>query len=481
MTSSAAHQETPAGLLPETARALLHRLATGQVDGRAPSMVAAVVRAHGPVWTAGRGEVDGALPQASTGYRIGSISKTFTAVQVLRLAEERLLKLTDPIERHLPGCGVEASVAQLLAHNAGLPAEPRGPWWERTPGTLRPELSDVLGADADRWPAGHWHRYSNPGYALLGKLIERLRGRPWGQALRADVLDPLGMAESGVGPGGRPAAGWAVHPWADVLLPEPTEEYGHLAPAGQLWSTVADLSRFAVFLLDGDPQVLTTGSLAVMRTAASPPESADPDYGYGLGMQLLRHEGLTLSGHTGSVPGFLAALWTCPDQDVAAVVLANVTAGPQIGDIAADLVKIVADREPAIPPQWRPAAGIDLTLLDVTGPWYWGARPVAIRLLGDGTLQLTPIGKAGRGTRFRATAAADIWTGFDGFYAGETLRVIRDPAGAVDHLDLGTLVLTRGPYDPASAVPGGVDPAGWRAGSGQPATDADQSVSGSAG
>ncbi|WJK40095.1 hypothetical protein O7608_27340 [Solwaraspora sp. WMMA2056] len=145
--------------------------------------------------------------------------------------------------------------------------------------------------------------------------------------------------------------------------------------------------------------------------------------------------------------------------------LANVTSGPQVDDIAADLVKIVADREPAIPPPWRPAAGVDLTLLDLTGPWYWGPRPVAIRLLGDGTLQLTPIGKAGRGTRFRSNGD-DTWAGIDGFYAGETLRVVRDATGAVDHLDLGTLILTRGPYEPASAVPGGVDPAGWRTGSG---------------
>lgn len=453
-----------ADLLPATRRALLHRLATGQTDGRAPSMVAAVVRRTGPVWTAARGAVDGAPPHASTGYRIGSLSKTFTAVQVLRLRDEGLLGLTDPIAQHLPGCGVEATVAQLLAHTAGLPAEPAGPWWERTPGALRPDLSDVLGPEQDRWPAGHWHRYSNPGYALLGQLIERLRGRPWGHALRSDVLGPLGMTDTGIAPPRRAAAGWAVHPWADVLLPEPTEDYGLVAPAGQLWSTVADLSRFATFLLNGNPQVLSTEALTMMRAAASPPETADPDYGYGLGMQLLRHEGLALAGHTGSVPGFITALWTCPDCDVAAIVLANVTSGPQVDDLAADLVKIVADCEPAIPPPWRPAADVDLTLLDLTGPWYWGPRPVAIRLLGAGTLQLTPIGKAGRGTRFRASGD-DTWFGFDGFYAGETLRVVRDATGAVAHLDLGTLVLTRGPYEPASAVPGGVDPTGWRIGS----------------
>ena len=158
-----------------------------------------------------------------------------------------------------------------------------------------------------------------------------------------------------------------------------------------------------------------------------------------------------------------------------------VLSGPGFADeIAADLVKIVADREPVIPPPWRPATDVDLALVDLTGPWYWGARPVALRLLGDGTLQLTPIGVANRGTQFRRTAD-DRWLGFKGFYADETLRVCRDAAGAVSHLDLGTLVLTRGPYQPATAVPGGVDPAGWRAGSGQPTTGTGRSVNGSAG
>ncbi|WJK34938.1 serine hydrolase domain-containing protein [Solwaraspora sp. WMMA2065] len=471
---------TVAGLLPTTRRALLHRLAVGQVDGRAPSMVAAVVRADGLVRAAGRGEVDHGTPDAATSYRIGSISKTFTAVQVLLLREAGRLELTDPIQRHLPGCGVAATVEQLLAHTGGLPAEPPGPWWERTPGELRPELSDVLGPASDRRPAGHRYRYSNPGYALLGALIERLSGHRCGDHLRQALLDPLGMSATGAEPSGRHATGWAVHPWADVLLPEPTPQYGHLAPAGQLWSTAADLGRLAAVLLGADTRLLSADSLARMRTPASPPESADPDCGYGLGLQLLRHEGLELAGHTGSVPGFLAALWTCPDQDVAAVVLANVTTGPQIDEIAADLVKIVADREPVIPPPWRPATDVDLALVDLTGPWYWGARPVALRLLGDGTLQLTPIGVANRGTQFRRTAD-DRWLGFKGFYADETLRVCRDAAGAVSHLDLGTLVLTRGPYQPATAVPGGVDPAGWRAGSGQPTTGTGRSVNGSAG
>src|SRR3954453_13016141 len=101
-------------LLPETRRALLHRLATGQVQGRAPSVVAAVVRDGDPLWMDGWGSVDGAPPDGDTQYRIGSITKTFVAILVLRLRDEGLLALTDPLEKHLPGTPAGAATIGAL-------------------------------------------------------------------------------------------------------------------------------------------------------------------------------------------------------------------------------------------------------------------------------------------------------------------------------------------------------------------------------
>jgi len=92
-------------LLPDTRRALRHRLITGQVQGRAPSVVAAVVRDGSPVWLDGCGDVDGYVPDGDVQYRIGSITKTFVAVLVLRLRDEGRLALTDPLDAHLPGTG----------------------------------------------------------------------------------------------------------------------------------------------------------------------------------------------------------------------------------------------------------------------------------------------------------------------------------------------------------------------------------------
>ncbi|MCW2873005.1 serine hydrolase domain-containing protein, partial [Actinacidiphila oryziradicis] len=90
-------------LLPETRRALLHRIAVAQSESRAPSLVAAVVRDGRTVWTGARSCVPGHEPDGDTQYRIGSITKTFAAVLVLRLRDEGLLDLTDPLGKHLDG------------------------------------------------------------------------------------------------------------------------------------------------------------------------------------------------------------------------------------------------------------------------------------------------------------------------------------------------------------------------------------------
>lgn len=449
-------------LLPTTRRALLHRLARGQAEGRTPSMVGAVVRDGATVWTSGRSMMEGHGPDGDTQYRIGSLTKTFVAVLVMRLRDEGRLDLADPLGRHLPGTGLDhLTIAQLLSHTSGLAAETPGPWWERTPGDLRPELADLLGKAPVKHPAGRLHHYSNPGFALLGGLVERLRGQSWGEALRAEVLEPLGMTRTTLLPQEPHAGGWAVHPWADVMQPEPLQDTGRMAPAGQLWSTADDLCRWAAFLAGGDERVLSAATVAEMRTPAAAPAGEDWDPGYGLGLQLLRRDGRVLAGHTGSMPGFLAALWVSVEDGVGALVLTNATSGPQASTIAADLLAIVADNEPRFPTPWRPGSAPDPALLALTGPWYWGTTPVVLRLREDRDVELAPLNGQGRGARFRAEPDG-TWTGLDDYYAGETLRVVRDGDGEVRHLDLGSFVFTREPYEEAADVPGGVDPEGWR-------------------
>src|SRR3954471_3669272 len=126
-------------VLPSTARALLARTARVQRDGRAPGLVAGVVRDGGLAWSAGRGEV--AEPHTDVQYRLGSISKTVTAVLVMRLRDEGRLSLDEPLERHPPGTPLgDRTEGQLHSHLAGASAESPGGWWERVPGG---SLSDL--------------------------------------------------------------------------------------------------------------------------------------------------------------------------------------------------------------------------------------------------------------------------------------------------------------------------------------------------
>jgi len=451
---------SPNALLPATERALLHRIAVEQSERRAPSLVSTVVRDGEVVWFGGRGRVGGAAPTADTQYRIGSITKTFVAVQVMRLRDEGRLALSDELDRHVPGSPIgDRTVAQLLAHTSGLTAEPPGAWWERTPGVAWPELSERIGPEPRQRREG-WHfHYSNLGFGALGELVSRLRGVSWAEALHTEILDPLGMARTTTMPEKPHADGWAVHPWADVLLPEPAHDAVALAPAGQLWSTTTDLARWCSFLGGDTGGVLDPDTLAEMR-APSTTHDSDWEAGYGLGIQLRHDRGRILAGHGGSMPGFLASVWTDPEGRTGVALLANTTAGLS-AELGVDMLRILAEHEPRIPDEWTPLPDVDPRLLELAGPWYWGPTPYALRLLPDRWLDLGPIERTGRASRFRPEGE-DTWTGLDGYYAGEPLWVVRRPDGTVSHLDLGTFIFTRAPYEDSGVVPGDVDPDGWR-------------------
>ncbi|GIG61288.1 serine hydrolase [Longispora fulva] len=435
---------TPETVLPGTARALLARLATAQSEGRLPSLAAAVVRDGATVWTGARGLVDGAAPTEGTQYRIGSITKTFVAVLVMRSRDEGRLDLNDPLERHVPGTAVgHVTIGQLLSHTAGLRAEPDGDWWERAPGVDVAALLAMLGPERAAFRPGRRFHYSNLGYALLGHLVGRLGGVGWHEAVTAEILDPLGMTGTSYLPRPGHARGWAVHPWADVLLPEPAHDSGALAPAGQLWSTVPDLARWAAFFAGDTGGVLSADTLAEMCEPAGVDDGPEWRIGHGLGPQLARREGRQLAGHTGSMPGFVATVWADRAAATGVVLAANATNGALTG-LDSDLRAILAEHEPALP-TWSPDPAVPPELLALTGTWYWGPTPHTLRLAAGGTFELAPVGVAGRGTRLRPDGAGG-WTGLEGYFAGETLTVLRASDGTPDQLDLGTFRFTREPY-----------------------------------
>jgi CubicO group peptidase (beta-lactamase class C family) len=451
---------------PQTARHLTHVLATAQREQRLPSVAAGVVRGGRLVWADAigtvDGRVDGVAADTDTQYRMGSITKTFVAVAVMRLRDAGRLDLNDRLDEHVPGSRLGAvTIAQLLSHGGGVQAETNGPWWERTPGG---SWEALVGSPVDqRFRAGRRFHYTNVGYAALGELVARAHGVDWFDVLRRDLLEPLGMRRTTTRPTGKAAAGLAVHPFADVLLREPEHDAGAMAPAGQLWTTVEDLARWAAFVGGDTGDLLSADTLAEMfepHTVVDLPGL--PWTGaHGLGWQLWNVDGVRFAGHGGSMPGFLAGLRVAIDAGGAGaggdgVVTFTNSTSALLGPTTVQLLDDFREREPRLPEPWH--ADGDAALLDLTGLWHWGAGVVTGRIEGR-HLVLGEPGQA-RGSRFEPVGP-DEWVGLDGYYTGEPLRVIRRPDGTVSHLDLASFRFTRTPYDPEADIPGGVDEPGW--------------------
>jgi CubicO group peptidase (beta-lactamase class C family) len=441
-------------VLPGTAHRLLARVAEAQANARLPSLAAGIVRDGALAWSGSRGRVNGAPPTPDTQYRIGSISKTFTALLVMRLRDEGALKLTDPFADHVPGTPFgDRTVGQLLSQGAGVQAETNGGWWERTPVGTWDEV--VAGLDEHVVPhaPGRRFHYSNLGYGALGELIARKRGRPWFEALETELLQPLELRRTTYRPQAPHATGYAVHPWAQLLLEEPEHDAGALAAAGQLWSTLEDLARLAAFLLGDTGDVLSADTLEEMKAPALAVDERGRIGGsYALGLQVLEPGGRRLVGHSGAMPGFVAGVFVDGEARLGAVWAANITYGGD-PELTTALLDIVREAEPHIRDEWEPAPLPGHVDLDLLGIWYWGPHALALRALSDGHLELHAPSGRGRESRFRRDG--DEWVGLDGYWAGERLRIAPDRRS----FDLASFVFTREPYA-GGPIPGGVD-ADW--------------------
>lgn len=452
-------------------RLLAARLADEQAGHRLPSLATGLARRGTLVWSGGRGRIDGAngpVPDADVQYRAGSITKTFVAVAVLRLRDEGRLDLSDPIGQYLDAADVsEMTVGQLLSHTSGLRAETTGPWWERTAGSSFESLTAAsLGPDARRHRPGRQSHYSNVGFALLGQILTQLHHRPWHDVIADELLTPLGMTRTTARPQPPHATGFAVHPHADLLLPEPEHDAMAMAPAGQLWTTVADLARWAGFLAgqNGPGGLLAAATLAEMREPIGIFDTPGQPWalGYGLGLQLWNEGGRRSYGHTGSMPGFFGVMQIDAASGDAAIGLSNSTSGFSGSAFTSELLRILAENDPQVRPEWI-AAKIADDALELVGTWYWGPSAVLVSLVGGtgGVLEFRMARSGERAFGFRQGDDGQ-WIGMDGYFAGELLRPVPGPDGSIVALDLASHTYTRTPYDPAAPVPGGVHPSGWR-------------------
>lgn len=277
-------------------------------------------------------------------YRIGSVTKQFTALALLKLADSGTLRLTDPVERYLPELervrgrfpgAPPPTLLQLATMTSGLAREPEdlarflvGPASDWMAVTLS-ALSEVK----FDFPPDTRYQYSNIGYAILGASLQRASGRDYMEYVREEILEPLGMKDTDFVPRAgfekRIAAGYDVE---DGKADAETPAWEHLGrgykvPNGALYSAVPDLARFVAFELGHGPaSVLPRERLEENLSRVN---SADGNLssGYGIGFAVVRRGKLVICGHGGSVAGYRAGVYFDRKSDIGVVVLRNVTGG----------------------------------------------------------------------------------------------------------------------------------------------------------
>jgi CubicO group peptidase (beta-lactamase class C family) len=368
-------------------------------DRGVPGLSIAVVYDQDLVWSKGYGfaDLEKEIPATpSTVYRIGSITKLFTATAILQLRDAGKLRLDDPVSLYLPWFSVpnpfpdapEITIRQLLTHTAGLSREADFPYWTDHIFPTREELAEsVPEQDAIDPPETTYH-YSNLGVSLLGEIVAEVSGQPWADYIQENILSPLGMLSSSAAPDAEILSRLA----AAYLIEGPdgtrdTMEYyteGAIAPAAAIVSTVEDLGRFASFQFRGGPaggnQVLKGSTVREMQRVHWVYDSFSG--GRGLGFAVTRRDGKTFVGHGGSIGGNVTNLLMVPDEKIAVIVAINADDGSPL-TVARQAYAVFAPpilsavrqpppRKPEPDPAWQRYAGL------YSDPWGWEYRVLVL-------------------------------------------------------------------------------------------------------
>lgn len=410
-----------------------------------PGMTVAVSHKQRIVLELGLGEADILKKTPMTAHhqlRIASHSKSFTAAAILRLREQGLLNLDDPVGRHVKGLHADVAkvrLSQLLSHSAGVARDgpDAGQFQDRHPYLDREQVLRDLGGGLAIAPNTRF-KYSNHGFALLGLAIEAVTGEPYADWMQREIIEPAGLKDTlpDVLPGKRMrlASGHSGRLLLGrrVLVPgdNPTRA---IAPAGGFVSTAADVANFYAQLLPtARHSVLSVDSRReLMRRHAQVPHSSLPSW-YGLGVMHGSYQGWDWVGHTGGLQGFVSRSLVLPQQEIAISILANsqdAFTWPWVDGVLQVLQAF--DKHGAPTARTR----------DWTGRWWslWGATdlvpagdcvlavsPAMAAPFTDAT-QLTPTGKD-RALMSQANGYASF---------GEEARLVRDAKGKAKELWLG--------------------------------------------
>lgn len=316
-----------AAAVADVAGKLEERVAAFVKEHRLPGAAAGVVVEDQLAWSAGYGYADVETKRshdAQTLFRIASITKTFTATAILQLRDEGKLHLDDPAVAFLPELNDAASsfgrietvtVRRMLSHESGLMGDPPGARWfhdiyEASPAANLARAAEIV----TRIPPNVQQKYSNLAYQLLGEIVARLDARPYVEAIRERILDPLGMSSSGFHPlpaelEARRAVGYRARWLSDEFIPAVgLAEFP--AAEGGLQSCVEDVARWlsAQFPMEGAPEghrtVLPDATLREMHRPRYL-EGEKWEEAWCIGWYAQRKKDTVWIQHSGGLPGFI--------------------------------------------------------------------------------------------------------------------------------------------------------------------------------
>lgn len=279
----------------------------------------------------GSANLEWSIPNSpTTRFRLGSITKQFTAACILLLQEQGKLKITEPVKTYMPDAPAawdKITIHHVLTHTSGIPSFTSFPDYKdfQLKATTPSQLVDRFRNKPLEFEPGSKWNYSNSGYVLLGYLIEKISGQTYQQFLQQNVFDRLGMKDSGYdsnsaivahrASGYSPSSRGIVNTgYVNMTVP---------FSAGSLYSTTEDLLRWEQGLFGG--KLLSPESLKQMTTPFK------SDYAYGL--QVKKVNGLTKIDHGGGIEGFNTELAYWPDEHLTVVALGNLN-GPSPNLIA---------------------------------------------------------------------------------------------------------------------------------------------------
>ena len=293
---------------------------------------AAIITENGKtIFVGGRGlaDVEGKKPIVpGTVFRLGSITKQFSAAAVLRLVEQGKLSLDDPLSKFIPGYpapGGAATVRQLLNHTSGIMDYTEIPGWMAEANTNKPYTTDQLVAVFKDMPSpfkpGEKWQYDNSGYVLLSAVIEKVTGKPWDEAVAELVTSPLHLEQirSGVAEADIPAMAKGYSVKEGKVVPALKIHMSVPSGAGALVGTVGEMADWANALHQG--RLLNAASYAAMIAPTKTADGKTAPYGFGLGMNDVR--GHPVIGHNGGIFGFSTESIYFPNEKMFVAVFAN--------------------------------------------------------------------------------------------------------------------------------------------------------------